>query len=110
MFCLVDSYLAASGKGEGSKFSPTLFVHVRDLHILRFEIFQGRRDVIAHKVKLMLAVLLGIMERGFDWRHGEDQPAVAGINRGKLKHIAKEGPVSFRILRVDNDMRAVDQA
>ena len=109
MFWLVDAYFAAAGKGEGRKFSPTLFVHLRDLHILRSEIFQGRRDVVAHKVKLVLIVLLGIMERGFEWRHGEDQPSVARINRGKLKHITKESPVSFRILGVDNDMCAVDQ-
>ena len=50
------------------------------------------------------------MEGGFEWRHGEDQPAVAGINGGKLKHIAKEGPVSFRVPTVYDDMRTVDQA
>lgn len=97
-------------EGEGSKSSPTLFVHLRDLHILQSEIFQGRRDVIAHKVKLALVVLVGIVERSFEGRHGEDQPAVPGINGGKLKYIAKEGPLSFRILGVDYDMRDVNQA
>jgi integrase len=48
MFWLVNTYFAAAGKGESSKFSPTLFAYIRDLHILRFEIFQGCRDVIAH--------------------------------------------------------------
>ena len=110
MFWFVDTYLAAAGKGEGSNFAPRPFAHIRDLHILRFEIFQGRRDVIAHEVKLVLVVVFGIMERRFEWRHGENQPAVASINGGKLKHIAKEGSVSFWILGVDNDMRAVDQA
>jgi hypothetical protein len=110
MLWLVDAYFAAAGKGEGSKFSPTLFAHLRDFDILRFEIFQGRRDVITHKVKFVHVVLLRIMERGFEWWHGEDQPAVACVNARKLKHITKEGPVSFRILRVDNDMCAIDQA
>jgi hypothetical protein len=109
MLWFVDAYFTAAGKSEGSEFSPTLFAHIRDLHILRFEIFQGRRDVIAHKVKLVV-VVLGIMERSFEWWHGENQPAVACINGGKLKYIAKEGPVSFRIFGVDNDMSAVDQA
>ena len=57
----------------------------------------------------MLVVLLGIMERGFEWRHGENQPAVAGVHAGKLKYIAKKAPVRRWILGVDNDMRSVDQ-
>jgi hypothetical protein len=110
MFWLVDAYFAATGKGEGRKFSPTLFGYVRDAHLPRFEILQGRRDVIAQKVKLVLVVLLGFVKRGFEWRHGEDQPAMAGVNGGKLKHVAKESPVSFRILGVDYNMCGVDQA
>jgi hypothetical protein len=49
------------------------------------------------------------MERGLKWRHGENQPSVAGINAGKLEHIAKKGPVGFGVLGVDNDMRSIDQ-
>lgn len=55
----------------------------------------------------MQVVVLGIMERCFERRHGENQPVVDGIDGGKFKYIAKEGPVSFRILGVDNDMCAV---
>jgi hypothetical protein len=102
MFCFVDTYLTAAGKGEGSNFSPRPFAHLRDRHILRFEIFQRLHDVIAHEVELVLIVVLGIMEGRFEWRHGENQPAVAGINGGKLKYISKEGPVRFRILGVDS--------
>ncbi len=57
----------------------------------------------------MLVVLLGIMERGFQGRHGENQPAVASINTGKLEHIAKKGPVGFGILGIENNMSAIDQ-
>lgn len=49
------------------------------------------------------------MERGFQWWHGENQPAVASIDGRESKHIAEEGPVRFRILRVNHDVRAVDQ-
>ena len=109
MLALVNADFAAPGKGQGSKSPPPLLVHVRDLHVLRFEISQGRRKVVAHEEKLVLVVLLGIMERGLKWRHREDQPAVAGINVGKLKHIPKKGPIGFGILGIDNDMRRVDQ-
>lgn len=110
MFGLVNTYFSAAGKGEVREFSPTLFAYLRDLDLLRFKILQSRRDVIAHKVKLVLVVVLGIMERGFQRRHGENEPAVASVNGGKFKYIAKEGPVSFWMLGVDDDMRAIDQA
>jgi hypothetical protein len=49
------------------------------------------------------------MERDLKWRRGENQPAAAGINAGKLEHIAKKGPVGFGILGIDNDMRSIDE-
>lgn len=57
----------------------------------------------------MLVVLLGIVEGDLKWGHGENQPAVASINGGKLEHIAKKGPVGFGILGIDNNMRSIDQ-
>ena len=87
---LVNAYFAAARKRDGSKFSPARFAHIRDFNVFRFEVFQGRREVIAHQVKLVPIVVLGIMERGFEGRHGENQPALAGINRGKLEDVAKK--------------------
>jgi len=110
MFWFVDTYFAAARKCKCSNLSPRSFAHIRNFHILRFEIFQSRRDVIAHEVKLVLVVVLGIMERRFEGRHGENQPVVAGINGGKLEHIAKEGSVSFWVLGVDDDVCAVDHS
>jgi hypothetical protein len=65
---------------------------------------------VAHEEKLVPVVGLGIMECGLKWRHGENQPTVAGINAGELEHIAKKGPVGFGILGIDNHMRSIDQA
>src|SRR6266700_3554717 len=50
------------------------------------------------------------MERRFEGWHRENQPVVAGINGGKLEHIAKEGSVTFWVLGVDNDVCAVDHS
>jgi len=110
MFWLVNAHLAAAGKRESSKFSPTLFTHLRDLHILRFEVFQRLHNVIAHEIKLVLVVLFRFVERRFELRHRENQPALTGIDGGKLKYIAKERPVSFWVPGVDDDMRAINQA
>jgi hypothetical protein len=109
MFRLVNTDLSASGKRQGSNLAPTLFVYVRDRHVLCFEIAQCSSEVIAHEEKFMPVVLLGIVERGLKWRHSENQPAVASINAGKLEHIAKENPAGFGILGIDNDMCSIDQ-
>ena len=62
MFRFVYADAATSGKGEGGNLSPTLFVHVRDSHVLRFEVRQGRCKVVAHEEKLVPVVRLGIVE------------------------------------------------
>lgn len=108
MFWFVNTYLSASGKSEGGKVPPTLFAHVRNLYLFRFEFFQSRVEVIAHQEKLMLIVLFRVVERSLELRHGKNQPAVAVIHGGKLQDIAKEGAVSFRVLGVDDNMRTVD--
>jgi hypothetical protein len=98
MLWLVNADCSTSGKGQACKLPPTLLTHLRDLHVLRCEICQGRRKVVAHEEKLVLVVLLGIMKRGLKRRHGENQPAATSINAGKMEHIAKEGPVSLGVL------------
>src|SRR5579863_9967996 len=103
MFGLVNADFAAAGKGQAGQFSPTLFTYLRDPHLLRLEIFQGRCDVIAHEVKLVLVMIsrlmrLGIMllanmKSNFERRHGENQPAMAGVYGRELKHVAKKTAV-----------------
>jgi len=110
MFRLVNTHVAAPGKGQFGKPPPPLFAHLRNSHLLRFEVSQSRGKVVAHKEKLVLVVLLGIVKCRLKWRHGENQPAVASINARKLEHIAKKGPIGFGILGIDNDMRSIDQA
>ena len=109
MFRLVNTHVAAPGKGQCSKPPPPLVAHLRDGYLLRFEVSQSRGKVVAHEKKLVLVVLLGIVKCSLKWRHGENQPAVASINARKLEHIAKKGPFGFGILGIDNDMRSIDQ-
>src|SRR5271154_120564 len=77
---LVNPDLAAAGKFELGELSPTLVAHIRDLHLPRLQILERRRNVIAHEVEVVLIVLLGIMKCGFERRHGENQPAMAGVD------------------------------
>ena len=57
----------------------------------------------------MLVVRLRIVECCLKRRHGENQPAVARIDAGKLEHIAEKGAIGFRILGIDNDVRSINQ-
>jgi hypothetical protein len=41
MFRFVNADFAAPGKGQASKFPPTLFAHVQDCHVLRFPLLAG---------------------------------------------------------------------
>lgn len=85
VFWFVGAHFAATGKSDRSQLSATLIAHLRDLHVLRSEIFEGRRDVVAHEVQLVPVVVFGVMESGFERRHGENQPTVAGIHEGELE-------------------------
>jgi hypothetical protein len=109
MFRLVDSDSAAARKRQGREFSPTLFAHLRNVDVLRLELLQGRRDIVAHQVKLVPIVVVGIMKGGFEWRHGEDQPSVTGIHRGQFQNLAEKSTVSFWILGVNDNVRTIDQ-
>jgi hypothetical protein len=110
MLGLVDGDFAAAGEGEAGKFSPTLFTHIGDRHMFRFEVAQSRGKVVAHQEKFVPVIFFGIVERGLQRRHGEDQPTEASVHTGKLEHVAEKGSVGFGIPGVDDDVCAIDQA
>lgn len=53
---------------------------------------------------------VGRMNCSFRWRQSEDQPPVANIDRAKSEHVRKECAVGFRILAVEEDVRAENHA
>src|ERR1700683_869118 len=123
MFRLVNTDSSAPRKREAGKFPPPLFAHFRNLHILRLEILQSRRNVIAHQGQLVPVLILRrwvlrsvalfrtdphFVKSRFRSRHRKNQPAPASIHERELQHIAKKRPVRFRILGVDNHVRSVD--
>jgi len=61
MFRPVDAHFSAAGEGEGGEASPSLFAHLGDWDVLRFEIAQGRGDVIAHQEKFVPGFLRRIV-------------------------------------------------
>jgi hypothetical protein len=45
---------------------------------------------------------------GFGRRQGEDEPAAARIHGTQAEKVAKEGAVGFRVVAVEEDVRAGD--
>jgi hypothetical protein len=49
---------------------------------------------------------IGRVNPGFGRRQGKDEPAPTGVYRGKIKNVAEEGAVGFRVVAVEQDMGA----
>jgi hypothetical protein len=49
------------------------------------------------------------MKNGFGGREGEDEPAVSGVDRGKLEDVTEEGAVGFWVSGVEDDVGAIDR-
>ncbi len=76
--------------------------------LLFLQLRDQRGQVIAHEVKLLHVVLLRRMNRDLGRRKAEDEPAFAGIDVRKPKHIAEEGAVGRDVGAVDDGMGAGD--
>jgi hypothetical protein len=48
------------------------------------------------------------MNAHFGGRQGKDEPPAAGIHGGKAENVAKEGSLRFRILAIEEEVRACD--
>jgi hypothetical protein len=78
---LVQPELAAARQSDGGR-EPEALVADRpgDLDPFGFQVGDGRLDVIAHEVELVLAALFGRVGRQLRGWQTEDQPAAAGID------------------------------
>src|ERR1700733_12018749 len=108
MLRLIQAHLASAGKLNHGDRTPAFFVKVRTRNALGLE----RRDlgfhVIAHKIKLMPAIVPRGMNSQLGRRQSEDQPSMAYIDERKTKNIAQKNAIRLRILAIDDDMRAKD--
>jgi hypothetical protein len=53
--------------------------------------------IVAHQMDLVRAAACVRVKRRLRRRHGENQPAIAGIDRGKTQHIAEKGALRKRL-------------
>ena len=108
MLRLIQADVAASRKADVSERSPSFFLNGRADHVLCREIAHFRFQVGAHEIELVAIVTFCRMKSCLCRWQGEDQPAVAGIDRSQPQHIAKEDAVCLGILAINDDMCARD--
>jgi hypothetical protein len=106
------SYSASSpppGSSKRSNQAPARIIdRTHELDSLALEFLDGRVDVVAHEVQLVVHVLIRGMGSQLGGRQAKDGPAAPGVDRGELKHLAKENPDTLYILREDDGVGAGD--
>ena len=88
---LVEAEFVAVGHPDGSRKPPAFLTDgSADVDALAFELSDGRLDVIAHEVELVVTSIVRWMGGQLCGREREDRPPLARIRRRKLEHVSKE--------------------
>src|SRR3569623_666588 len=115
---LVQTKPTTTGQANGGGNSPTGLRNRSSLHTLAVQILNRRRQIAAHEVKdgarkivfgmALDEVAIAGVNAQFGRRHGEDQPAFAGIDRREPEYVAKESAIRIGIATVEEKMCSVD--
>src|SRR6266581_3082521 len=100
MLRLVKTNLAPAGKTDPGERAPSFFVNLRTHGTPLRKGQHLRGQIVTHKIKLVLVILLAGMERRFRGRQREDQPSTAGIHGCKSQNVPEEGAIGSRVLAV----------
>ena len=79
-----------------------------EVDALSRELVDGRVDVVAHEIELVTAGLVCRVGGQFGGWQTEDEPALAGIDRGELEHVAEEGAYAVGVGGEDDRVDAGD--
>lgn len=108
MFGLVQADFTASGKRYSGQASPLDRLDRRTGDLVFRQPRHGRPEVITHEEKFVKIIFLRWMEGSFGRRQSKDQPAVSGVDCGKLENVAEKGAISLGILAVNNHVGTGD--
>jgi hypothetical protein len=116
---LIQPDLAATGQLERGFNSPRFFLNFRASYVFGLQQSDLRMHVFAQEIKdspeqvmssmQQLAATAWVcdgMQRAFRRGQGKYQPALASIYGAKSKNVAKECPIRFRILAVEQHVSA----
>src|SRR5690349_2274492 len=87
---LVKTEMTAARQMDARRQAPARRHDLSAYDVVLAEPGHFRMQVIAQEIDLMLAVV-SRMAGDLGRRRSEDQPAGAGIDRGKFQHVAEEG-------------------
>src|SRR5438270_12551117 len=112
MFGLVKAERSAAGEMNDRYGAPSGFCDAAAFNAFGLQIFHGGLEVVAHQVKFVagLFVCFKRMSSKLGRRRGEDEPAMAGIDRVEAKHVAKKSPDFFSVRSIEDGMEAGDHA
>jgi hypothetical protein len=109
MSWLVESDLATAGQPKLRQQAEALVADLlRELDPLGAQLLDRRANVLAHQVQLVVGIAVSGMSGKLGGREGEDQPPSAGIDRGEIEHLAKEGSVRSSIAGENDRVNADD--
>src|ERR1700720_3406744 len=111
MLRLVEPELGAAGKRDRShQAEARLGDWPAEFYTPLFEIGHRGFHIVTNQVELAMTSLLCRVDSQFGWRQGEDQPAVAGVDGGKVEDIAEKCADFFGVVGVENRVSAGDHS
>jgi hypothetical protein len=108
MLGLVEGEFAGAGESErGHQAEAFLGDLAGELDTLGRQVRDGRTNVVAHEVELMMRLLVGGVRCELGRGQRENEPATPGIDRFELQHVVQKPAHPRRIVgeddRVDTD-------
>src|ERR1700730_2946791 len=109
MLGLIEADLASAGKRYLRNGTPSCFLNCGALNVLLCEGGYFGFQVVAYEIEFVgIAMLIGRVECGFGRRQGEDEPAMARIDRLEPEDVAEEGAVCLGVFAVEDYVSARD--
>src|SRR5215469_1892638 len=105
---LVEPELTTARKPQRAQEAPALIADCAASYALLAEPGNLHLHIVAHQIKLMLAVALSRVAGKLRRRSGKDKPAAARIDDRKTQHVAEESAVRLRVTTIDNRVHACD--
>jgi hypothetical protein len=107
---LIEAELATAGELERGNQPEALVAHRRcELDSLGLELGDGRLDLVTHEIELVPTTRVCGMGGQLGRGQGEDEPAAAGVDRGKAEDVAEEGAIGVGVATVDDGVSAGDR-
>src|SRR5215208_5907154 len=110
MSWLVNRQLATVGEAQRCHQAESFVADLPgELDPLCLELLDRGSNVVAHQVQLVPALPTVRVGSELGGRQREDQPATAGIDRGKPHDVTKERAQALGVVRKDDRVNPVDQ-